>query len=393
MLSGGGTRGLMRILLVDDSEPVREVMAWHLIALGHEVMQSDDGEQALAILAEESFELIVTDLQMPSIGGLELLAHVKKSDPDQDVIIVTGYGDMDSSVEALRLGAANYLQKPVNLEELSLAVSAIEKRQALDRRLKEQEVRLAQARKMADLGLVAAGMAHEINNPNTFVRGNIQTLMKVWDQVNSFIEEAKAAGVNPPPRLEYLQAETPNILEAMLKGTDRIRWIIDHVNAFSRVDEDEGLGLVDVNSCVLTALEGLGGHDGILAVVTSLAPDLPQVRATAESLSTVVTELVKNSLKAVDGRPEPRIVVATEYSDSDEIILTISDNGSGIKAEDKWNVCTPFFTTDPRIGRPGLGLSKVYALVLGFGGDITFSSKLEEGTVFTVKLPFDRKRR
>jgi len=376
----------MKILLVDDEEMVRKPFERFLSESGHEVITAGDGVEALEILAGRPADLIITDLRMPRMDGLELLRRVKVLKPDQDLIIVTGYAEMDSTVEALRLGAANYLMKPVNLEELAIAVDRIEKQQARDRKLKEHETRLVQARKMADLGLLAGGVAHEINNPNTFVRGNVQTLQRFWPTVEQFVRQARQAGVEPSAKLDFILEETPKIIEAMLEGTNRIKKIVEAMASFTGSDRDRPLIPVNINACVHKALDVLAEDLETVELKVNLQSNLPPVGGLPEELVDVTVELLKNSVKALHGRPEPRIRITTE-SPPHLVRLMVEDNGPGIKAEDQSRIFSPFFSGDPRIGRPGLGLSKVYAAVRRFGGETTLSSNESQGTAFIISLP------
>jgi two-component system NtrC family sensor kinase len=377
----------MKILVVDDSFSAREPMELHLQASGHQVTGVDDGETALNVLEHESFDLIVTDIRMPKINGLELLARVKSADPDQDVIIITGYGDMRSSLEALRHGAANYLMKPVSLDELSMAVQAVAERQALSRKVAEQDERLRQARKMADLGIVAAGVAHEINNPNTFMRGNIQTLKKYWGMIEEYFEKARAADVEPPPKLDYVLNEIPGMLEAMLEGSDRIQQIVSNASTIIRSQANGRLFPVDLNMCVREAIEVTAAEFGEVDVRFNPDPDLPPVRALDAEMVEIVRELLKNAVAAAKGIQQAVVELTTRAVGPGEVSLTVRDNGAGIPEEIRARIFTPFFSGDSRIGRPGLGLSKVYTLVKRFGGETDFDGPENGGTCFRVKLP------
>jgi C4-dicarboxylate-specific signal transduction histidine kinase len=282
--------------------------------------------------------------------------------------------------------------KPVNLVELAHAVQTVEKKQAMARRLKEQEVQLAQARKMADLGIVAAGVAHEINNPNTFVRGNLQTLKRYWDAIETFIREAKAAGVESPAKLDMIAREMPGMFKALIEGTDRIKTIVEKTTAFTRLNSENNLNGVDLNHCVTQALEYQTVEGKESAVETHLETGLPQVGGARDELVEVIVELLKNSLKAVKDQENPCIEIRTYQATPERICLEIRDNGPGIEEKHKDRIFTPFFTTESRIGRPGLGLSKAFALVTGFGGEIRFNNEEGGGARFTVNLPVFNER-
>ncbi|MBU2552346.1 MAG: response regulator [Proteobacteria bacterium] len=376
----------MKILVVDDSEAARKPIAIHLGELGHHVIEANNGLEALELYQSMSFDLIISDIRMPEMNGLDLLRRVKAIDPDQEMIIVTGHGDMDSTLVALRLGAANYLMKPLRLEEAALAVERIDTKRALQARLQEQEDRLLRAQKMADLGLVAAGVAHEINNPNTFVQGNIQTLAKFCQIIKEYIHRAEAAGVAKPDRLDFVIQELPGVLKASLEGTERIRRIVNNLAAFTRRDPDENLGDIDLNQSVGQAIEAMGDVLGGVRVKTLLASGLPPVRAAQRELIDIVTEILKNSVKALDGCQDPEIEINTYQSSPDSVVLAVEDNGPGVDPKNLDKVCVPFYTSDPIIGRPGLGMSKVYARVTRFGGDIVLANRPDRGFRVTIRL-------
>jgi signal transduction histidine kinase len=376
----------MNILLVDDTPSARDPMELQLKVLGHTVTTAADGLEALSFLNGLAFELVMTDIQMPNMDGLELLRRSRQLVPGQDVIMVTGYGDMDSALEALRLGARDYLLKPVSLEELSAAVSQVVERHRMARRLQEQERRLRQAEKMAELGVVAAGVAHEINNPNTFIRGNVQLIAKFWDVIDPFLRAALEWGVPAPDRLGFVRAEMPRTLEGILAGSERIRRIVENTAAFTSNQTQPPLTGVDLSACFQCALERLSERCGPVQILCRTQENLPLAQATLEGLSEVVEELIRNSLTAVEGVDHPRIEIRASKSGPNEVLIEVEDNGRGIREEDHSKVFTPFFSTAPRIGRPGLGLSKVYALVHGFGGETGFSSRVGQGTRFFVKL-------
>lgn len=382
----------MKILLVDDEKSVRDLIKRQLTGLGHNVLTAENGAAAWEVFSQEQFDLIVSDIKMPRMDGLELLRRVKTAKPGQDMIMITGFGELDSSLEALRRGASNYLVKPFKMEELALTVQRVEKQRAWEKQLKQEEERMAQARKMADLGLVSGGVAHEINNPNTFVQGNIQTLKRFWPMVAGFCQKAAAAGVEPPDRLEFILRETPKTLEAMLEGTSRIKKIVSAMASFTGPEREVTVNPVDLNDCVLKACALLAEPLGAVKLARDLKPDLPPARGFQEEIVELVRELLKNSLKAVQDLEDPLIEIATSKHSQHDVLLVVEDNGPGISVEDRDNLFIPFFTTDPKIGRPGLGLSKVYATVRRYGGDASFSSEMKQGARFIVRLPSFQER-
>ncbi|MFH1135678.1 MAG: response regulator [Pseudomonadota bacterium] len=376
----------MKILIVDDMIPVRKPLELHLTHEGHQVVSLNNGFEALEALGRENYDLVISDIRMPIMDGLQLLRWTRSNFPDLDVILVTGFGDLNSSLEALRYGATDYLMKPINLEELSHAVGAVEKRLTLMALLKEKEEKLEQARKMADLGLVVAGVAHEINNPNTFIRGNIQTIKKFWDHLGPFIQKALDSGIESPVKADFFIKEMPKIFESTLDGTDRIKKIVDSLTTFTGLGRNLNLEAVDLNACVLEVLKDCGGRVQEFGAETDLQPNLPPVRAFKERLKEIILELLTNSARAVAAVANPKVIIASRGVFPHRVALEVRDNGRGIKEVDKKKIFTPFFSTEPCIGRPGLGLSKVYSLVTSFGGEVFYDSREGAGAKFVVQL-------
>ncbi|MDY6851935.1 MAG: response regulator [Thermodesulfobacteriota bacterium] len=382
----------MKILLVDDEKSLRNLIDRQLTMLGHNVLTAENGVAAWEVFSQEQFDLVISDIKMPQMDGLELLRRVKAAKPDQDMIMITGFGELDSSLEALRRGASNYLIKPFEIKELALTIGRVEKQRAWEKQLKQEEKRMAQARKMADLGLVSGGVAHEINNPNTFVQGNIQTLKRFWPMVAEYCQRAAAAGLEPPGRLEFILRETPKTLDAMLEGTNRIKKIVGAMASFTGPEREVKVNPVDLNDCVLKACALLAEPLGAVKLTRDLKPNLPPARGFKEEIVELVRELLKNSLKAVQGLEAPLIEIATSRHSQHDVLLVVEDNGPGISVDDRDNLFIPFFTTDPKIGRPGLGLSKVYATARRYGGDASFSSEMQQGARFIVRLPAFQER-
>jgi two-component system NtrC family sensor kinase len=155
--------------------------------------------------------------------------------------------------------------------------------------------------------------------------------------------------------------------------------------AFSRFDGQEQAAAVDVNDCLLEAISRLNGGQEVLSA--QLADSLPPVWAGREELVEATTELLTNGLAAAAETPEPRVEVRTYSPNGDVVFLQVEDNGPGVHEELRDKVFTPFFTTDRRVGRPGLGLSKAYALIKSYDGDLFYTSRPGRGAVFTIKLP------
>lgn len=164
----------MRILLVDDEKPVRQFLGQLLEHFGYEVATAADGQEALEKLEEERpFDLVITDLRMPRLDGLELLKAIRKRPNPPPVVLLTAFADMDTAVEAFQLGAADFINKPTRPAELQQRLERIERERALQRELeheKEQRIRAETVREMVTT------LAHELSNPLMTIMGNVDYL-------------------------------------------------------------------------------------------------------------------------------------------------------------------------------------------------------------------------
>jgi len=285
------------------------------------------------------------------------------------------------------------------IEELSKTnQNLVEKNTNLDAKnseLRSMQSQLIHQEKMASLGRLVAGIAHELNNPINFVHGNlpylkeyVEDLKKIVDSVDSVSDEARArlAEVKEEVRYDFLITDLDNIIADLNEGADRIRHIIRDLKSFSRLDEAE--------------LKEASIHEGIESTAKILSQyfgrdktpliknfgELPTILCYAGQLNQVWMNLLSNAAQAVHDKEDGKVEVTTKVVDG-QAVVSISDNGPGIKPEIQSKIFDPFFTTKPVGQGTGLGLSICHSIVERHGGRIELSTKLNEGTTFTVSLP------
>lgn len=257
-----------------------------------------------------------------------------------------------------------------------MVVRDVTERKRLEDEMARQRAALAQSEKLSALGTLVAGVAHEINNPLTFMRGNLQMCR---DSVAMRLAEPDVPE-HERRFLEDLHAE----VNVALDGVDRIGGIAASLKNVARRGtgqrkaEDVNHVVSDVVSVVRT------GIPRSVRLELDLAPALPPVLAAAAELHQVVLNLVKNSVEALDGRQDGLVRVRS-YRDGDAVCLEVADNGAGIPAEVQRSLFTPFFTTKEK--GTGLGLSISRGIVQAHGGQLLLQSEVGEGTTFTLRLP------
>lgn len=406
-----------RILIVDDEVQVRSLYA---DCLGERYMcvTAGDAQEALVRLAYGDIALVVTDVQMPGLSGIELLRRILENFPDTAVIMASGIQRSQRVLDAVRLGAYDYLIKPFELDVLELSVErALEKRALLrDARRYKQELesrntelerrkaelerlqaQLVHSEKMASLGQLAAGVAHELNNPAGFIYGNmemlaecaagLERLLKIYDRAALDGElAAEVAAVKDEINYETTLADIRSIVEDCHSGAERIRNVVQNLRLFSRLDEAE-FKKVDLHEGIESTIRLLSQYygPGRLALERDYG-ELPPVDCYAGQLNQVWMNLLVNAAQAAGSAGSVR--VATRLEDR-AAVVTVSDNGHGIPPEHMEKIFDPFFTTKPVGEGTGLGLSITYGIVKRHGGSISVESSPGAGTAFTVSIPVD----
>jgi len=249
-----------------------------------------------------------------------------------------------------------------------------------DRTLQRRNERLLHERqKLESVGVLAAGVAHEINNPLAFVRANLVHLSTLAERVDKLVDLDPAG---PDADL----SELGSVVEESLEGVVRIARIVNDMLRFSRVPE-EAAEAVDPNDVIRAALR-LAAFDRNSAVVVEqrLAEGLPSVRGSANRLVQVLLNLLLNANQALAGRPDARVVVESAR-DGRSVVAQVRDNGPGVPEEHRHRVFDPFFTTRAPGQGTGLGLSIAFDIIREHGGALELGEAPEGGACFTIRLP------
>lgn len=409
-----------RILIVDDEESVRNLYAACLSAR-FTCVTAKDAQEALVKLASEPFALVISDVQMPGLSGVELLRRIIEQFPDTAVIIVSGVDRTQRVLDTVRQGAFDYLIKPCDLDVLELSVErALEKRTLLrnEQRYKQEleqhnvelerrktelerlQAQIIHSEKMASLGQLAAGVAHELNNPAGFIYGNmellsqcaagIERLLRFYQQAQlpeSLVSEINAIKLEID--YENTLVDIRSIIADCHNGAERIRDIVQNLRLFSRLDEAE-FKKIDLCEGIESTIRLLSQYygPGHLTLERDYG-ELPQISCYAGQLNQVWMNLLVNAAQATGTSGKVRISTRKEKQMA---VVTVSDNGCGIAPEHLKRVFDPFFTTKPVGEGTGLGLSISYGIIKHHGGWLNVESCQGVGTSFVVTIPIESKR-
>lgn len=295
------------------------------------------------------------------------------------------------------------LEAKVNERTVELANSNAELNDTL-KELKSAQSQLVDAEKMASLGQMTAGIAHELNNPINFVSSNIQPLQRDLNDVFQILDAyatsspedpehatkiAEAKKLSEELEVDFLKQEIEQLLKGISDGASRTAEIVKGLRIFSRLDED-ALKKANINECIESTLVILKSNiNETSAVVRNLSPDLPEINCYPGKLNQVFMNIIANALQAnaASGKPfeERKVEITTEDADH-EVLIRIKDNGIGMPEDVKAKIFDPFFTTKDVGQGTGLGLSIVLGIVNAHNGHIQVDSTPGEGTEFIIHL-------
>jgi signal transduction histidine kinase len=384
---GQKAKGMMkdvRLLLVDDEVDFRQTLANRLRKRGLTPEQAGNGEECLSILEQKSMDVVVLDVKMPGITGIEVLEHIKKKYPKTEVILLTGYASTRDGVEGIKSGAFDYLTKPIEVEHLlgkikqaSEKISRAEKIRQWEQKLKEVEFRAKMAQQMmaterlASLGTLATGVAHEINNPLAIMKESAGYMRLIL----------KREELAEMPRKQDFELA----LTKIEGGVERARRITHQLLGAARKD-DSVLSEVNlkelVNEAVQLVYREAANKD--IEIIQKTDPSLNAIWSYPYQLRQVLINLLTNAIHATDSGG--RITIILE-SIGDEAALTVRDTGEGIPRENLGRIFEPFFTTKSPDEGTGLGLFVTRGIIEKLGGSVSVESRIGYGSSFCVRLP------
>jgi len=273
--------------------------------------------------------------------------------------------------------------------ELRRAYHAL--RQAHDE-LKRTQQQLLQSEKMASLGRLVAGVAHELNNPISFVLGNVHAMLRYTTRIKQYLDAVHAnssreelAKLRAELRIDHILKDLEPLLDGAIEGAERTRDIVDGLKRFSASDRNENV-IFDLAEIVERSVHWVTrAIPAKFRVKLDLPGDL-QVMGSPGQMQQVIINLVQNAADATDHQPEPLLEVSAR-KEKDEIIVRFRDNGSGIASEALDKIFDPFYTTKPVGKGTGLGLSISYGIIEHHGGKLSVRNLQQGGAEFTLRLP------
>ena len=353
-----------KVLLIDDEEPIRKIVGLYLRSHGYEVVTAADGQRGVELFQREGPSIVLTDIKMPGMDGIEVLKRIKQISPQTEVIVITGHGDMDLAIQSLQLDASDFITKPVGNEALLVALRRAEERLATKRILKATHEYLRKAEKRIAMGEISDKIAHEIRTPLTVIGGFAKRLRK---KASMRLGEEKYAGI---------------IAEEVARLESFINDILLYSGELPL--EKKELNVNKLISEVLLLLDKDLTQRGI-SVSTSFAEGIPLICLDRRKLEEVFINIILNAIHAME--KGGNLTVQTEYVQEKvpkTIKIAISDTGKGIPGDVLEKVFDPFFSTKT-VGS-GLGLTVAREILKRHNGTIGLRSEVGKGTTVTVEL-------
>ena len=378
------------ILTIEDDLLVRKAIASYLQEIGYEVLQAADGAEGLEIFRRDHPVLVLTDLRLPKLDGMEVLSAIRAESPDTPVIIVSGMGTLEDAIRALKLGAHDYVTKPIT--DMALLAHAVdralerarlirENRQyqiSLEEEVEKKTAELYQAQKLEAIGTLAGGIAHDFNNilaaimgftdlallkaeKNSEIEQDLRQIHKASERAKNLVLQIltfsrKSVTERHPVQAALIIKEALKLLRATLPTTVELCQSIDAQQTMIMADPTE-----------------------IHQVITNLCTNA--FHALADEQGKITVELVTHTITKDELKNDPDLTAG------DYLQLTVRDDGCGMDSVTLSNIYDPFFTTKEKGQGTGLGLSVVHGIVSDCGGIIRVESEPGKGTTFIILIP------
>ncbi len=365
---------------------------------------------------------------MPGMDGFEVCRYLKEDAATRfiPVVLLTSLNEKAMRLQGIGVGADDFISKPYDTTEILLRTRNLlmvkrhhdfikEHSRVLEQQvrlrteelekafaeLKSTQQQMLQQEKMATIGQLTAGIAHEINNPIGFIASNVATLDKYCDKLLKFMEaqqktplskftdpeaSEKLQELRKQMKIDHIVKDISEMNRETMEGVERIKSIVMDLKCFSRIDEAEQK-LADINQCLESTLNIAHNELKYKTRTTRDYGELPQLRCYPQQLNQVFMNLLVNAAQAIDTKGE---VTVRTWLEDDVINVSVSDTGSGIPEEVRAHIFEPFFTTKESGKGTGLGLSISKEIIKNHGGEIRVSSEPGKGSCFTVSLPLER---
>ncbi len=371
-----------KILLIDDEEGIRTVLGITLADYGYEVLKAGSGGEALRLFRDQKPDIVLTDIKMPGMDGIQVLRKIKEESPDTEVIMITGHGDIELAIQSLKCDATDFITKPINDDALEIALKRANEKiylktkmreytENLERLVEEKTKELISAERLVAVGQTVAGLAHAIKNVVSGLKGG------------AFVLEKGIEGDNPKYLLQGWEMIKGNLGKIGNMTLDLLNYSKDRTPEYRQCDLNQPAREV-FDLMVQEAL-----RRGV-TLEKSLDSQLSEGWLDPEGIHRCILNLVSNAIDACTDitcvHGEGKVILKTLKTDGWAVEYQIIDNGCGMDKETKSKIFEQFFSTKGS-GGTGLGLMITQKIVHEHKGFIGCESEKGKGTRFFIRLP------
>ena len=394
----------IKVLVVEDDPDSQKLIEKNLNKFGYRISNIvDSGEEAIKSVENDPPDIILMDILLKGVmDGIDT-TKIVTSQFNIPVIYLTSYTDEGKLEKARLTEPCGYMIKPFKKEELNINIKMALHKHNLNTALKkyasemkelanEKTEQLNHANRLVSIGILAAGIAHELNNPINYIKCNIEIMATLWNQhLVDAVEKINETGGDK--KLSFALNEFPRMLATMKTGTVRMVELVRYINNYSRKNETV-FAKGNIRECVENAINfcklDLFLKNNI-NVDLNIAEGIPDIIMNKSEIEQIIVNLFNNAghaMEEINHEKKRTINVAADHV-GDEVIIKIADNGIGMNQKTLNSIFNPFFTTK-KVGKgTGLGLSICQELIAKHKGTIMASSEEGEGTTVTIALPLD----
>ena len=430
----------MKVLIVDDSLMVLKAVESQIKEISQidEVILCSQPTQTINIIKNKNIDILIMDVVMPEISGLEVLAKIRKDEALNDIQVIMLTSEPEYLKESFSLGSDDFINKPFKPVELqSRLKAAIKNRKSimmvnemnnqlyakneellkLNHLIKETQVSIIQTEKMASIGELAAGVAHEINNPLGYVKSNIETLNSFLNKMSALIaiyrqsKDVFADSMDGPHedafrehiksiieaekkyKIDFIISELEPLFCDLQEGIARVVKIVSTLTSFAHTSMDGDHVLNSISDIIEESLLIIKNEYKYSINIHTLLDKDDEVYCNKGQIEQVIINILMNAIQAIKhqkGKDRGNITISTKHMGVDFQII-IEDDGPGVPEDLFSRIFDPFFTTKDIGQGTGLGLSISYDIVVNkHGGSIAVSNHMPSGAVFKILLPVSR---
>ncbi len=392
-----------KLLFAEDDEVSFSILDNFFKKWNYNYVAVKNGDDALQLLQQDNkIKIALLDWMMPGTDGLEICKKMGQI-PDRYIylILLTAKSDNESIIQGLDAGASDYISKPYIPKILRARVDAAVRIVEMTKKLrdfgqdmenlaKERAEQMVHTDRLATIGMLSSGIAHEINNPTAFISVNLQLLEENWQAIEKTIQmapdsENKNIATN-------IAVEMPNILGNMKNGVKRIASIVESLKQYYRADKSTKQKWCDIRTVIDESLKIC--HNRLkndVQISKKFAGDLPKIRINSQEIEQVFINLFINAADAMENSSQKKLMIDVDKT-SQNLEIKVTDTGKGIKEELIQKIFNPFFTTKAKNSGTGMGLSISKNIIDKHKGKFYAKNRNQGGMEFYIKLPLKQMR-